>query len=132
MTAIVQKSNQIDSGHEFGNEGWQKFSVPPEQANQHGCIREIKHVISGRQSAFRQTMETQEFGEHRPAMAGILAARKRERGESGSGPQLSQRLLSYCCFEYFMTAYTSRNVATSAYRRDTALKSTGAGKRGTL
>src|SRR5260370_41680834 len=85
MTAIVQKSNQIDSGHEFGNEGWQKFSVPPEQANQHGCIREIKHVISGRQSAFRQTMETQEFGEHRPAMTGIMAARKRERGESGVG-----------------------------------------------
>src|SRR5260370_40229081 len=85
MTAIVQKSNQIDSGHEFGNEGWQKFSGPPEQANQHGCNREIKHVISGRQSAFRQTMETQEFGEHRLAMAGIRAARKSERCQSGGG-----------------------------------------------
>ncbi len=29
--------NQIDSGHEFGKECGQKFPVPTEQVNQHGC-----------------------------------------------------------------------------------------------
>jgi hypothetical protein len=32
----------------------------------------------------------------------------------------------------FMTAYTNRNAATSRCKRDTVLKSTGGGRRGTL
>src|SRR6266571_1526148 len=46
------EGNQIDSGHEFGKECWQKFPVPPEQVNQNGCEGNVEHVISGRQSAF--------------------------------------------------------------------------------
>jgi hypothetical protein len=41
------EGNQIDSGHEFGSECWQKFPVPTEQANQHGCDRNIERIISG-------------------------------------------------------------------------------------
>ena len=41
------EGNQIDSGHEFGKECWQKFPVPAKQADQHGCDCKIEHVISG-------------------------------------------------------------------------------------
>jgi len=75
----------------------------------------------------RQTKETQKFGEHRPPWPESWQTRA-WRGH----PQLSQRELSYCCFEYFMTAYTSRNRATSVHRRGTASESTDAGKPGTL
>src|SRR5438477_3711103 len=42
------EGNQIDSGHEFSSECGQEFPVPPEQVYQHGCDRNIEHVISGR------------------------------------------------------------------------------------
>ena len=46
------EGNQIDSRHDFRKECWQKFPVPAEQVNQHGCDCNVEHVISGRQSSF--------------------------------------------------------------------------------
>jgi hypothetical protein len=33
--------NQIDTGHELGQERWQKLPVPAEKVNQQGCDAEI-------------------------------------------------------------------------------------------
>jgi len=46
------EGNQIDSGHEFSSECWQKLPVPPEQVNQGGCNCKVEHVIGGRQGTF--------------------------------------------------------------------------------
>jgi hypothetical protein len=40
--------NQIDSGHELGNERWQKFPVPAEKINQHGSDADTRTRLHGR------------------------------------------------------------------------------------
>src|SRR6266849_1540468 len=77
------EGNQIDSGHEFGKECWQKFPVPPEQVHQQGGDCKIKHVISGRQSAFRKQWKhnnLKSIGRHGQNHGGSKTCAWRERG----------------------------------------------------
>jgi hypothetical protein len=40
--------HQIDSGHQFGKERWQKFPVPTKEVKQNRRNTEIEHVFGGR------------------------------------------------------------------------------------
>ena len=77
-------------------------------------------------------METQKFEEHPPPWPESWRLENVSVARSGSGLQLSQRLLSYWCFDCFMAVYTNQNAATSGCKIDAVWKSTGGGKRGTL
>src|SRR2546426_11950510 len=72
----------------------------------------------------RRTRETQKFEVHRPPWPESWRLENVSVARSGSGLQLSQRLLSYSCFDCFMAVYTNQNAGTSGCKIDTALKST--------
>src|SRR6266852_9864648 len=67
----------------------------------------------------RQIRETQEFEVHRPPCPESWRLESVSLARAGSALQLSQRLLSYCCFKCFMAAYTNRSVATSERTKGT-------------
>src|SRR5438128_7033146 len=66
----------------------------------------------------RQIRERQKFEVHRPPWLESWLDENVSVARSGLGLQLSQRLLSYCCFECFMAVYTNPNVATSGCMKD--------------
>jgi hypothetical protein len=80
------EGNQIHSGHQFGSKCRQKFSVPSQQAKQHGCDR----TSSAGDRAPTANRGNTKICSASAAMARIIATRKRDRG--GSETHTARRL----------------------------------------
>src|SRR5260370_39427455 len=74
-----------------------------------------------------QTMETQQFEEHRPPWPESWRLKNVCAAGEGLWLQLWQRLLSDCCLEYFMAAYTHPHAPSIGHIRRTGSRSLGAG-----